>query len=100
MSVEPLAIDVFQFLARLREGGFYHRVGSEREDTVMVDVSTPGALWEVEFFADGEIEFERFASDGRILDRDGLSGLVAKWSETPLPDGAFDRAPGELGLMR
>jgi hypothetical protein len=97
---EPLDLDVFAFLARLREGGFYHRVGSERADAIMVDVSTPGALWEVEFFADGQIEFERFASDGKVLGRDALAALVAKWSERPLPDGAFERANRELGLMR
>jgi hypothetical protein len=32
----------------------------------MVLVTVPGERWEVEFFADGSIEVERFISNGEI----------------------------------
>jgi hypothetical protein len=35
-----------------------------REDTIMVSVAVPGEYWEIEFFADGSVELERFVSQG------------------------------------
>ena len=35
-----------------------------RPDTIMVSVAVPGEYWEIEFFADGTLEVERFVSQG------------------------------------
>jgi hypothetical protein len=100
MNDKPLALDPFAFMARLREADILHRVGSLRDDSVLVEVRTPGHIWEIEFFPDSPIECERFASDGRILQGPDLAALIAKWSDTP-PDGPVQPLPqGEFALMR
>ena len=35
-----------------------------RPDAAMVALDVPGQRWEIEFFADGRIEVERFVSQG------------------------------------
>ena len=99
MNDQPLALDPFEFMARLRAADILHRVGSLRDDSVLVEVRTPGHIWEIEFFPDSPIECERFASDGRILQGPELAALIAKWSDPP-PDGPIQPLPpAELALM-
>ncbi|WP_216595229.1 hypothetical protein [Cylindrospermum stagnale] len=43
----------------------------------MVNVAIPGQRWEVEFFADGSVEVERFISSGEVAGEDVLSELFA-----------------------
>jgi hypothetical protein len=99
MTGEALALDPFELMARLRAADILHRVGSLRDDSVMVEARTPGCIWEIEFFPDSPIAVERFTSDGRILDGTDLAALIAKWSEPRSP--AVQPLPhGELALMR
>jgi hypothetical protein len=60
-----MALDsLITFLRRLNEAGIHYSVGSFR-DSVNVLVTTPtNERWEVEFFADGGVEVERFVSQG------------------------------------
>jgi hypothetical protein len=44
----------------------------------MVVVATPGEFWEIEFFRDGQIEVERYKSDGTIHDESCLPELIDK----------------------
>ncbi len=41
----------------------------------MVEVAVPGERWEVEFFADGNVEIEKFISNAEILDEKVLEQL-------------------------
>jgi hypothetical protein len=100
MTDQPPGLDVYDLLRRLRAAGIHPRVDSIRDDALMVDVALPGQLWEIEFFPDGEIEFERFTSDGKILDAEAFAALIAKWADPPAPARPFDRVPDEIGLMR
>ena len=43
-----------------------------RDDALMVCITIPGQRWEVEFFDDGQIELERFVSQG-VEDAEDLS---------------------------
>lgn len=47
----------------------------------MVEIAVPGQRWEVEFFADGNIEVEKFISDGTLFDKSELETLFAKFSD-------------------
>jgi hypothetical protein len=54
------------FLRRLDEARIHYSLGSYR-DSVSVHVTASGnERWEVEFFADGSVEIERFVSVGDI----------------------------------
>jgi hypothetical protein len=36
----------------------------DRPDSVMVEISTPGIRWEIQFMTSGAIEVEKFLTDG------------------------------------
>jgi hypothetical protein len=46
---------------------------------VMPDV--PGQRWEVEFFADGQVEIEIFKSEGNILEESELDRFFKEFSD-------------------
>jgi hypothetical protein len=43
-----------------------HRISVVRSDAILVEIADAGERWEVEFFESGEVEVERFRSDGFI----------------------------------
>ena len=53
---------LLEFLSELSKRNINHKLASYREETIMVEIALPGERWEVEFFADGEIEVEIFHS--------------------------------------
>jgi hypothetical protein len=58
--------EILSFLRRLDAAGLHYSLGSYR-DSVNVQLTTPtNERWEVEFFADGSVEIERFVSMGEI----------------------------------
>ena len=62
------------FLNRLEENHIYYRLNKVR-DAILVEIAIPGARWEVEFLRDGEIEIEKFISDGALCDTSALEAL-------------------------
>jgi hypothetical protein len=48
-----------------------------RDDALMMSVAVPGERWEIEFFDDGRIELERFASQGVADAPEALAELLA-----------------------
>lgn len=55
---------LFDFLDELERHKFYFSLERNRPETIMVRVDVPVEFWEIEFFADGEIEVEIFRSTG------------------------------------
>ena len=53
---------LLDFLDELERHKLYFRLERDRSEAVMVRVDVPGERWEVEFFADGEVEVEVFRS--------------------------------------
>lgn len=53
---------LFDFLDDLALHKIGFRLERNREEAIMVCVSVPGERWEIEFFADGEVEVEIFRS--------------------------------------
>lgn len=68
---------VLSFLAELERMRAPYELAVNREDALMVLVATPGERWEIEFLADGDIEIERFRSDGQIAGPEALDDLWA-----------------------
>ncbi len=65
---------LIDFLEKLEDKKIYYKLNKVR-DAVMVEVAVPGERWEIEFFADGNIEVEKFVSNGEILDADEIEKL-------------------------
>lgn len=70
-----------KFLDRLDGADLHYTLTSVREGAVMVGVTVPGERWEVEFMADGDVEIERFKSDGEIHDYSIIEELFELQSE-------------------
>jgi hypothetical protein len=52
------------FLTTLERVKMTYRLSHFRADAITVELAIPGERWEVEFFADGTVEVERFRSLG------------------------------------
>jgi hypothetical protein len=68
------------FLGELEEHKICYALASVR-DAIMVQVAVPGQRWEVEFFADGHIEVERFISTGEIGGEERLRTLIEEFGD-------------------
>lgn len=66
---------LLEFLNQLEQAKIDYRLAHIR-DSILVALVIPGERWEVEFFEDGHVEFERFVSDGRIEDESTLNRLI------------------------
>ena len=71
---------LLNFLNELENRKIYYRLNKVR-DSIMVEIAVPGQRWEVEFFSDGNIEIEKFISDGEIYDKSELKNLLANFSD-------------------
>jgi hypothetical protein len=71
---------LIHFLDELEERKIYYRLNKIR-DSILVEIAVPGERWEVEFFANGEIEVEKFLSNGEILGKSELKTLFEKFSD-------------------
>src|SRR6185312_10278911 len=60
---------LLNFLDELEKQKIYFFLERNRSEAIMVRVDVPGQRWEIEFFADGEIEVEIFRST-----KDGVIG--------------------------
>ncbi len=78
-TVEPFK-KLLLFLSRLQRAKIHYSLAHFR-DSVMVMVAVPGERWEVEFFEDSHVEFERFISSGDIYDEEMLDELITKHSD-------------------
>ncbi len=65
---------LLDFLSKLDENNVHYRLNKVR-DSIMVEVAIPGERWEIEFFTNGNVEVEKFISQGIILDESALNDL-------------------------
>jgi hypothetical protein len=80
MNEDPLR-KLTTFLKRLEAARIHYSLACYREGVLMVLVTVPGERWEVEFWADGSIEVERFVSNGEICGENALSELWTKYAD-------------------
>jgi hypothetical protein len=93
-------VNFFDLRQKLDAAGMFHRVGSLREETVLVEVRSATTFWEIEFFSDGHVEYEVFKSTGAILDARGLVALVVDWTDQPPAQASLERQLNELAVVR
>jgi len=69
------------FVERLDEAKIPYTMEHSREDAIMIIAFAPGEYWEIEFLEDGEIDIERYRSDGKIHDESILEELLELCSD-------------------
>lgn len=72
-------------LRRLKDAKISHELADYREEAVSVIIHAPGEYWEVDFLEDGDVEVERYVSNGHIDDESVLAELFAKFSDEEAP---------------
>ena len=95
-----LPVGFFELRRTLEKAAVYYRIGSLRDETVLIEVRLATSFWEIEFFSDGRVEYEVYKSNGAILDGRGFIELVKQWWDQPLPQAALDRQLSELTVLR
>jgi hypothetical protein len=58
----------------------YH-VTRYRYDAISVIAKVPGERWEIDVLEDGDVDFERFVSDGTVTGEAELNESIARWAE-------------------
>lgn len=66
---------LLKFLAFLEDKEIYYRLNKVSEN-LMVEIAVPGQRWEVEFLPNGEVQVEKFISQGRIHGESALAELA------------------------
>ncbi len=66
---------LLSFLDELEKKHIYFSLGRFRSEAIMVRVDVPGQRWEIEFFADGNVEVEVFTSGGANVGLEGEESL-------------------------
>ena len=69
------------FLERLDRAKIPYSMQHSRDDAVMIVAFAPGEYWEIEYLEDGDIEIERYRSNGHIDDESVLEELFALCSD-------------------
>jgi|HubBroStandDraft_4_1064222.scaffolds.fasta_scaffold160378_2 hypothetical protein len=81
MSQSGSLRSLLDFINALSSAKIFFRLDSHRDEAVMVSVDVPGERWEVEFFADGEVEVERFLSSDGVLGGEEARRLITELIE-------------------
>lgn len=63
------------FLNQLQQNKINYQISHHRDEAVMITVSIVGERWEIEFLDNGDIEVEKFVSDGQIKGEEELKEL-------------------------
>ena len=72
--------NLIEFLDELDNNKIYYRLNKVR-DSILVEIAVPGERWEVEFFANGDVQVEKFISTNEISDETALEALFHDFSD-------------------
>ena len=81
-KVNATPFETLQAIFRMLEAAAIHfTVSRYRDDAVSIHAVVPGERWEIDVLDDGTIDFERFVSDGEMLDDGALKESIARFAE-------------------
>ena len=84
-KVKVAPFETLQSLFRsLEAAAIHYTVSRDRDDAVSIHAVVPGERWEIDILDDGTVDFERFVSDGEMLDDRALKEWIARFAE-PAP---------------
>jgi hypothetical protein len=72
-------------LERLDAAKIPYTMEHSRYDAIMIIAFAPGEYWEIEFMEDGEMDIERYRSNGKVYDQDILEELFRLCSDEESP---------------
>ena len=72
---------VYGILAQLEAAKIHFTLTRVRDDTVMIEAHVPGRHYEIEVFANAEIEVEIYKSSGDIGGQEMVDELLRDYSE-------------------
>lgn len=68
---------LFRFLDDLEERNIFYKLSRVRPEALLVELAVPGERWEIEFFADGNLDVEVFRnSEGKIGGEEMLASFL------------------------
>ncbi len=67
---------LLSFLNQLDDANIAYYIEHPRDETLMVNISADNERWEVEFYADGDIEVEVFYGEGPDVELEGEEALA------------------------
>ncbi len=79
-QIEPFRI-LFEILAQLDEAKIAYTVTRYRYDSISVLAHLPGERWEIDVMEDGDVDFERFVSNGEILEREDIGEYIKRFAD-------------------
>ncbi|MGK7941226.1 MAG: hypothetical protein AB4062_13980 [Crocosphaera sp.] len=66
------------FLNKLEQQKINYQIHHHRDEAVMITVSIVGERWEIEFLENGDIEVEKFISNGEIEGEEALKEIFER----------------------
>ncbi len=66
------------FLNQLEQQKINYQIDHHRDESVMITVSIVGERWEIEFLENGDIEVEKFISNGEIAGEEALKEIFER----------------------
>lgn len=80
--MKPTPFETLQAVFRSLDAATIHyTVARYRDDAVSIRATVPGERWEIDVLDDGTVDFERFVSDGSILEHDDLKQYIERFAE-------------------
>jgi len=67
---------MLSFLNKLDDMNIPFYLEHNREETIMVSIAAPDERWEVEFYADGDVDVEVFYGEGEDVPLEGEDALM------------------------
>ena len=73
--------ELISFLNMLEVRKIFYQLSKIRDESILIQVSIPGQRWEIEFMENGDIEIEKFLSNGTIFGKNELDILFKEFSD-------------------
>ncbi len=82
-------VRILDFIARLEDHHIHYRLSHYNGchanapdlDSIMVEIAVPGQRWEVEFLANGDVQVEKFHSEGTLVGESELDVLFTQFGD-------------------
>src|SRR4051812_42006356 len=72
---------LMDLIRELKEAKIHFELSHHRDDGISILVTVPGERWEIDVLDDGEVDFERFKSDGKIHERAELGEAIRQFAD-------------------
>jgi len=72
---------LMELIRELKEAKIFFELSHHRDDGISILATVPGERWEIDVLDDGEVDFERFKSDGTIHERATLNEAIRQFAD-------------------